>query len=148
MRLENDVIYGTKGDFATLVKLSPAMITKLIKDGCPLTSKDNNLSEAVQWYINHLKDDKPNATNAKVEYIKAQTRLLEMKIAYQDGELIEVEKVTKLFDTAIVKVKSKLENMPVTLCQKLVGRSEREIDVIIKDYIVQIMAEFRDTKKL
>ncbi len=125
--------YISRDVAARLLDLSTKRIDQLVADGwIPKTARGQYpLVGVVQGYIRFLKDEARRASKSAAASRKddARTRLLEMKVAEEEGRLCDLEEANHAMDTVVGFVVTELDSLPVRFTRDLNLRTKLEDEV-------------------
>jgi hypothetical protein len=74
-----------------------------------------DVSQVVRAYVGYLQDGKEGSTDiaqARLKYLDAQRKAVELRTREREGELLERAEVARVFEAALVQVGAALEGLP------------------------------------
>lgn len=139
----------TVAQTAALLRITDRYVRKLISEG-HIPKADRNmvpLVGAVHGYIDLLKDEERRAskTAAASEMQRAKTREIELRIAREEGKLIEAAAAESVFADVLGAWRNELSGLGAAVTRDLSLR--QRIDDYIESAVARARARFAEKRK-
>jgi hypothetical protein len=124
---------------AEIFDLSISGLKKWIAEGFPAKG---TLREMVAWVRKNRPLTGNTLTESRKRKIDAEAKLKELELMIKQGALISRDSVLREFLNRIYIVKAGLLGLPRSLPGKLVGKDGREMSMVIKRSVIDLLTKY------